>query len=679
MSFDPIQVLSDKELLTVAELELRYAEHPEKALVKLKECLQIAVEIELATLPVYLYTYYSIKRGLSPTSDAPAPINLFADKAGGIIMSVAVEEMLHMSLVSNILFSLGEQPKVYGRSPNFKSIEGGGTNLPYHKPNGPDGKPIAIPLAGLSYDSLWGFLEIEYPKQAADTLKEENWDTIGDFYSYIRCLISTSFVSDSDFKKGAIEYQISDDYYGQNCIDTIYPETGFDESLVPLAKGSAAKVAMFPNSANSHAGYPQETETNGTDRSQNTEELNKVFDKASAIQAISTICDQGEGFSTNLNEETESAYDDQEHVEESHYYKFLKLQSELVPYGSAHEFQSSSPTPPAAAEVQWTPKDLAGICVKFPNNPTTAEYEEHFHDLSNLCSGVYQYILLMTEATYTVSGKTQIELFNVGVHKAMIWILDKLVQGMRTLCTEIGGQQYALAPTFENLDITSNGIHAKANVLKYINNIKEKAKLEPIQSSGTYNAQLKMLANNNIETLILQLPDIDMLDRGLGGIVPVEVKHACMGLNACNGQDRFQSNECAGQGLCFTSNNHTCHTLNDCKHQGGCGLYGTSKEQGQPGANACKGHGSCATPINAERFATASGLEGQSVWQLARAAFEERMESEGRAFAGPPTEAFQTINDEEAAVGPSFKWIKEHGCLTACGSSGMSGAGSCGG
>jgi hypothetical protein len=53
-----------------------------------------------------------------------------------------------MTLAANILYSLGEKPKMYGKSPNFQS-EKGGTNLPYHQHLGPDGKPVAIPLAGL--------------------------------------------------------------------------------------------------------------------------------------------------------------------------------------------------------------------------------------------------------------------------------------------------------------------------------------------------------------------------------------------------------------------------------------------------------------------------------------------------------------------------------------------------
>src|ERR1700748_3791670 len=90
------------------------------------EAIQQAIEIEIATIPVYLYTYYSINR--APDQDAisgslmqkllakgkkakearelaldlSAEIMVFSNKAGALIMSVAIEEMLHMALSSNL-------------------------------------------------------------------------------------------------------------------------------------------------------------------------------------------------------------------------------------------------------------------------------------------------------------------------------------------------------------------------------------------------------------------------------------------------------------------------------------------------------------------------------------------------------------------------------------------------
>lgn len=176
--------------------------------------------------------------------------------------------------------------------------------------------------------------------------------------------------------------------------------------------------------------------------------------------------------------------------------------------------------------------------------------------------------------------------------------------------------------------------------------------------------------------------------------------HACMGLNSCAGSDRFgllgapgrEPNACAGQGYCATGTDHTCHVQNDCKGQGGCGLYGTGEEMMNPGANACRSQGSCATPINAERFSTNGPNQGQSVWLRARAVFEANWEAQRvellaaqalqKVPAGQPLPATPgTPPAAFAATGPTYLWISQdndaRGNMTACGSSGMSGAGGC--
>lgn len=176
--------------------------------------------------------------------------------------------------------------------------------------------------------------------------------------------------------------------------------------------------------------------------------------------------------------------------------------------------------------------------------------------------------------------------------------------------------------------------------------------------------------------------------------------HACMGLNSCKASDRFgvagpptqAPNACAGQGYCSSATDHTCHVQNSCRDQGGCGLYGTDEELNRPGDNQCRSQGSCATPINAERFSTNGPNQGKSVWLRARAVFEEKwpaMRAELLArqasgeldsnqplpeTPGPPPALF-------AETGPSYLWISDDNKvrihMTACGSSGMSGAGGC--
>lgn len=145
---------------------------------------------------------------------------------------------------------------------------------------------------------------------------------------------------------------------------------------------------------------------------------------------------------------------------------------------------------------------------------------------------------------------------------------------------------------------------------------------------------------------------------------PTEL-HGCMGLNACKGHDRYGDNSCAGTGFCATVT-HTCHSLNNCRGQGGCGLYGDSKQQNHPGDNPCAWLGSCATPINSERFSTVGPNKNKSVWKRARKIFEERMEKTGRQYGPSPF-----------AEGPPAWWLHSVGSYTACGASGMSGGGSC--
>ena len=141
---------------------------------------------------------------------------------------------------------------------------------------------------------------------------------------------------------------------------------------------------------------------------------------------------------------------------------------------------------------------------------------------------------------------------------------------------------------------------------------------------------------------------------------PLEL-HACMGLNACKGHDRFGTNACAGQGFCATQT-HVCHTLNNCRGQGGCGLYGDASEQCRPGANDCAWQGSCATPIQAERFSTQGPNAGKSTWLLARKLFEERM-----------AKANRTVGPSPFPSGPPQKWLQSvaaNGEYDSCGNSG---------
>lgn len=66
---------------------------------QLQAHLQSAIEVELSTIPPYLYAMYSM-------TDATS-------KSYKLIQSVVVEEMLHLALAANVLIAVGGTPRFY--------------------------------------------------------------------------------------------------------------------------------------------------------------------------------------------------------------------------------------------------------------------------------------------------------------------------------------------------------------------------------------------------------------------------------------------------------------------------------------------------------------------------------------------------------------------------------------
>lgn len=441
---DPITPLSPAEKLLVQTLNnTSYAE----VIAELQANLQTAIEIELATIPIYLYTYYSLVRN-NESGETISDAQLFANKAGGVIMSVAVEEMLHMSLSSNVLFSMGVMPKLYGRAPSAYP-----TGLPYHNPTGPvgpDGQTaVQIPLGKLGFEQLWHFLQIEYPEQWDALPQDRNWDTIGQFYSYIRCLLNTKFLTDADFQKGSVAAAIQPYNYSPNNVDTIYPNAGFDPwkpappaptpTWADPVQGAAA-AAVYPDYADSHAGPSQ---------------LVAVQSVLDAATAIDTICDQGEG--VPIPDVGPSPDDDPSKDEASHYVKFLTLQAQFADYAGTTEVRPlQPPAPTAVIQPAITQADLlaAGVLVNMPDSPVAANYPPLYSDIANFCSACFQYMLIMTETIYLVPPAEQKLFFNEGLHRSMIWVLDKYIRTIRQI--PISSGPYAgtmMGPTFENVSL----------------------------------------------------------------------------------------------------------------------------------------------------------------------------------------------------------------------------------
>jgi len=73
----------------------------------LMEGLQAAIELEMSTIPPYLYAAWSV-------APAPGPAGV-----QGTITTIAREEMLHMGIACNMLASIGGRPQILSRAPTY--------------------------------------------------------------------------------------------------------------------------------------------------------------------------------------------------------------------------------------------------------------------------------------------------------------------------------------------------------------------------------------------------------------------------------------------------------------------------------------------------------------------------------------------------------------------------------
>lgn len=109
----------------------------------LQNALQAAIQLELGTIPPYLYAYWSI----DPAAADP-------DGVASSIRQIAIEEMQHMGIACNLLASTGGHPDILG------AVSAYPTMLPKDVHKG-----LAVGLASLSPDLvLKTFMVIEEPQ-----------------------------------------------------------------------------------------------------------------------------------------------------------------------------------------------------------------------------------------------------------------------------------------------------------------------------------------------------------------------------------------------------------------------------------------------------------------------------------------------------------------------------------
>jgi hypothetical protein len=405
------------------------------------EAMQQAIEIEIATIPVYLYTYYSIIRdpldqsavtatlttelenaGKDPQDAAAIALELstaimvFGNQAGALIMSVVIEEMLHMALSSNVKQALVGPPQLVGKSPSGYPIA-----LPGHEP------PFPINLAKLSLDQLYTFMQIESPHELVDTDQAATaieYTTIGEFYGAIQRCIDANYQGDDSYDSRRPQLTPGNGYYAHNNIDTVY----YDRMHKP----------HFVNADDSG-------------------DLIWVNDHAAATQAITDICEQGEGNqargfgpggTVRCDQPDGNDYDDPLREERDHFAKFNQIYCRYERLTARFN-----------AELGVDDYDISRhFVLDVPSNPVNADYPDGIQAVNQLTNAIYTYIFVMTENCYRTDGNTQYETFMFGIHKSMIFLLNSLCGNMTGYhyISQQDGREYTAACTFEDYSFSAS-------------------------------------------------------------------------------------------------------------------------------------------------------------------------------------------------------------------------------
>ncbi|MDR6761990.1 hypothetical protein J2Y38_002201 [Flavobacterium sp. 2755] len=447
----------------------------------IEEVMQQAIALELATIPTYLSTYYSINRAqdqdklyaklhaqLSQSGVRTAAeidelaqelkldILVYSNKSAALIMSVVIEEMLHLALSCNV------KQAVCQKAPDLMGI---GKVLTF--PTQLDGHipEFQINAAKLSLKQLTTFLQIESPEPFKDPYANEQllntveYQTIGRLYEMIIKCIKEDFPGPYNQRPQLLPPDNPDrprPYYSQNSMNTVH----YDREHNP----------QFANTDDS-------------------EGLVGVYDAHSAIEAIERIIDQGEGKSKYKQHTLiwgenkmpvpmdivdgkvvfwEGDYDDSG-KEPAHFAKFL----EVYTFGGHYQEKFR--------KIQGLDDFFSYFVYDTDANPKTADYIASNNQALALCSqlgnAVFAYILLMIEACYYKDESTQYDLFIFGIHKSMIWLLSGVGNQINQYTYTKGNQAYKGALTFEPFSFEQSFLRPKAQIMSLVDQL---AKADPV-------------------------------------------------------------------------------------------------------------------------------------------------------------------------------------------------------
>ncbi|MFI6577573.1 ferritin-like protein [Nocardiopsis sp. NPDC050513] len=285
--------------------------------------LQCALEVELTTIPPYMLAMYSMRPGRN-------------EEAFYTIRGVVLEEMLHMTLVANIMTAVGATPSLAGVEGT--GAEAAAVNAPVYPcvlPFTPTAsKPIV--LRPFSKEAMSTFIAIEGPDEPKGK-PPSGWRSIGHFYDVIRQGIED--VAAKDALEPDPEKQIFP-------TDRKERKRRLDRQIGP---------EHFYNSGG---------------------EVIRVTDPASAKEAMDIVVEQGEGLHHTIFTSDDVRFGEERQV--SHYFRFLEIF-----HGRRYSPYDLPDQPPGGevVDVDWNavyPVDVIDTDAKrkHPPGPLTKRYHD---------------------------------------------------------------------------------------------------------------------------------------------------------------------------------------------------------------------------------------------------------------------------------------------------------------
>ncbi|MCE7993471.1 MAG: hypothetical protein HEP71_15900 [Roseivirga sp.] len=434
-----------------------------------EEVMHQAIALELATIPTYLSTYYSIKRAqdqdtvyarvlsqLPAGSEALAEqmtldILVYANKSAAYIMSVVIEEMLHLALSSNVKTAICQKaPELVKIATKVKFP----TQLDGHRPEFP------INIDKLSLEQLTVFLQIESPNTFVDPGQPDEPDTpgtpldyttIGAFYDMIIAFVKKHYPGPYEPRPQLLPDQ---PFYGQNSINTVYydrnhkPQFGSEDDSGVLRHVVDAPTAVAAMEEIIHQGEGRVNDDEAYDKLE--------FDKNGLPVPLPVKNGKVQFKPGDYDDNTK---DHKGKKELSHFGKFMEIYSLGVHY--QEKFKG------------YNMKFFDELVYNQTVNPKQSEYPEDtaLSMASKMGNALFTYIILMVETCYYKDEDTQFKVFMYGIHKSMIWLLSEFGNGMNAYTFKRDDTVYEASLTFEYYDFSKDSASPKEQMIRMANEL----------------------------------------------------------------------------------------------------------------------------------------------------------------------------------------------------------------